>query len=362
MKQVFRVVTNSFWTDTKVGEFTPEEKYFFLYLLTNIHTTQLGIYEISIKQMSCELGYANEKVKELLERFETVYKMVIYSNDTKEIAILNYLKYSVVRGGTPVETTLKSEINRVKNRNLLDIVFKHAEQCRIANYSVMKVISEYKKYNGKFPKNKAVEHGERYTGETPETEAVELGETYTGEMLETEAVEPGENYTGEKTKKKAVEPGENTGESPKAGTTVNADNTAGVKPNRLYDIRHNNKQNQHKNQYFSDKNLNKAFENFVKMRAEIKKPLTTPAINKYIADVKKLSMNKNNEFDTDIAIKILNKSVLMSWANLYPLGENPPKQNKAPAQNNKFNIQNQNDYNFDEIENSVLCNDKEVIQ
>lgn len=343
---LFRVIKTNFWTDTKTEEFTPEERYFFMYLLTNIHTTQLGIYEISISQMACETKYTKEKVKELLEKFETVYKMIVYSEKTKEIAIINYLKHAVISGGFRIEELLQEEIEAVKNRELLNIVFRHVEQCNSLKPTVIKVINNYKKYNGKFPK----------------TETVEPGENYTGEMPETEAVEPGENYTGEKTEKKAVEPGENTGESPKAGTTVNADNTAGVKPNRLYDIRHNNKQNPRKNQYFSDKNLNKAFENFVKMRAEIKKPLTTPAINKYIADVKKLSKNKNNEFDTDIAIKILNKSVLMSWANLYPLGENPPKQNKAPAQNNKFNIQNQNDYNFDEIENSVLCNDKEVIQ
>ena len=44
-----RVVDTSFWTDDKVLEFTPEDRYFMLYLLTNPHTTQLGIYSISPK-------------------------------------------------------------------------------------------------------------------------------------------------------------------------------------------------------------------------------------------------------------------------------------------------------------------------
>ena len=45
-----RIVDVSFWTDGKVDEFSPEDKYFMLYLLTNPFSKQLGIYEISIRQ------------------------------------------------------------------------------------------------------------------------------------------------------------------------------------------------------------------------------------------------------------------------------------------------------------------------
>ena len=45
-----RVIDTSFWTDGKVDEFSPEDKYFMLYLLTNPFSKQLGIYEISVKQ------------------------------------------------------------------------------------------------------------------------------------------------------------------------------------------------------------------------------------------------------------------------------------------------------------------------
>ena len=47
---VKRVIDVSFWTDDKVVEhFSPEDKYFMLYILTNPHTTQLGIYPLSTK-------------------------------------------------------------------------------------------------------------------------------------------------------------------------------------------------------------------------------------------------------------------------------------------------------------------------
>lgn len=81
---VKRVVDVDFWNDDKVMEmFSPEDKLFFLYLLTNPHTTQLGIYPINVKHISFEIGYSNEAVKVLLERFENKYKMIKYSQATK---------------------------------------------------------------------------------------------------------------------------------------------------------------------------------------------------------------------------------------------------------------------------------------
>ena len=50
---LYRTIQISFWTDTKiVDDFTPEDKYFYLYLFTNPHTNLSGCYEISKNQMS----------------------------------------------------------------------------------------------------------------------------------------------------------------------------------------------------------------------------------------------------------------------------------------------------------------------
>ena len=43
---IFRNVNMSFWTDTKIADdFTPEDKYFMLYALTNQYTNIIGCYE-----------------------------------------------------------------------------------------------------------------------------------------------------------------------------------------------------------------------------------------------------------------------------------------------------------------------------
>lgn len=47
---VKRVVDTQFWNDDKVVDcFSPEDKLFMLYLMTNPHTTQLGIYPVNEK-------------------------------------------------------------------------------------------------------------------------------------------------------------------------------------------------------------------------------------------------------------------------------------------------------------------------
>lgn len=143
-----RIVDVQFWNDDKVLEyFSPEDKLFMLYLMTNPHTTQLGIYSINKKHMSFELGYTIDVINVLLDRFENKYKMIKYSNDTKEIAIKNYLRYSIIKGGAPVRDCLIKEIKNVKNKDLLRYVFSYLKQFEL-NSTVTNLIAEYEQKNG----------------------------------------------------------------------------------------------------------------------------------------------------------------------------------------------------------------------
>lgn len=119
-----RVVDMGFWTDDKViEEFSPEDKLFFLYLLTNPHSSMLGVYKINPRQMAFELGYSVEAVKVLLDRFEVKYKVIKYSTETKEIAVKNYLRYGIVSGGKPVLDRLRSDMKGIRDLSLLEFVF-----------------------------------------------------------------------------------------------------------------------------------------------------------------------------------------------------------------------------------------------
>lgn len=91
----YRTIQLSFWTDSKVDdEFTPEDKYFFLYLLTNPHTNICGCYEVSMSAMVRETGYNEATVKRLLERMEKVHGCIKYDPNTKEILINKWGKYN----------------------------------------------------------------------------------------------------------------------------------------------------------------------------------------------------------------------------------------------------------------------------
>ncbi|WP_108669524.1 DnaD domain-containing protein [Peribacillus acanthi] len=116
----YRHVHVEFWQDPKVlEEMTPEDKYFYLYLLTNPNTTQIGVYQITKKQMAFDLGYSTETINSLLERFRTVHKLIKYNDQTRELAIVNWGKYNLNKAGKPVIDCIKKELSDVKDKTLL---------------------------------------------------------------------------------------------------------------------------------------------------------------------------------------------------------------------------------------------------
>lgn len=122
---IYRNIQMAFWTDIKVvDDFTPEDKFFYLYLLTNPHTNLCGCYEISVKQMADETGYSRDTIEKLLKRFAEVHKVAYYSQDTKELLVINWHKYNWTASEKFRKPLLK-EINSVKNNNfknyLLDL-------------------------------------------------------------------------------------------------------------------------------------------------------------------------------------------------------------------------------------------------
>ena len=90
-----RIVSTSFWDDSKVvDDFTPEDKYIYLYCMTNPHTNLCGCYEVSIKQIANETGYNEDTIKRLLMRMDREHNVIRYSSITKELLVLNWFRYN----------------------------------------------------------------------------------------------------------------------------------------------------------------------------------------------------------------------------------------------------------------------------
>jgi hypothetical protein len=71
----------------------------------------------------------------------------------------------------------------------------------------------------------------------------------------------------------------------------------------------------------NDELLNQAFDDFVKMRKQIKKPMTDRAIQMAIKELNNLA-TVDDIFDSDLALKIINQSIYHSWQSFYPLKDN----------------------------------------
>ncbi|PFP32577.1 hypothetical protein COJ93_26420 [Bacillus anthracis] len=130
----YRHVQTSFWSDARVSEeMTPEDKYFYLYLMTNEHTKQIGVYQITRKQIAFELGYSIETVKALLERFVSYHKLVMYNEETREICLVNWGKYNLNKGGKPIEDCIKKELKDIKDLSLVKTVLEKTENTLLVN-------------------------------------------------------------------------------------------------------------------------------------------------------------------------------------------------------------------------------------
>jgi hypothetical protein len=134
---IFRNVNMSFWTDPKVvDDYTPEDRYFMLYALTNNYTNIIGCYEISIKQMSNDLGYSKDVIENLLKRFKTIHKTIDYDFDTKELMVTNWNKYNW-SSSPKLDSPLYSAIENVKSdlfHDRLATIYNNRESVKKEEY------------------------------------------------------------------------------------------------------------------------------------------------------------------------------------------------------------------------------------
>ncbi|RDY25826.1 DnaD domain protein [Romboutsia weinsteinii] len=126
---VYRHIHIDYWQDGFILDLTPEEKYFYIYLMTNSKTSQCGIYELPKRII--ETGYNRESVDKLINRFEE-YKKVVYCDDTKEIFLKNWIKHN--KAASPkVKKCIEKELLNVKSDILVELFLK---ECKKHGYSI----------------------------------------------------------------------------------------------------------------------------------------------------------------------------------------------------------------------------------
>lgn len=145
---VYRQIRIDFWQDEMVVELSAEDKYFFLYLMTNNKTSQCGVYRINRRVMAFDLGWDASQVDKLLERF-VKYGKIGYNRDNDEIMISNWLKYN--KATSPkVAKVVSQELEKIKTEEFKAAVIHQCEKFGypIDTVSIPGETSPSKKDNG----------------------------------------------------------------------------------------------------------------------------------------------------------------------------------------------------------------------
>lgn len=122
----FRAIYTKFWRDPEINALTPEDRYFFLYLLTNPETTSCGIYQIPINHMVADTGYNIETIQKLLKHLEELGK-VSWNGEHSEIFIHNWIKWNTPKNPSMLNRITK-DLSYVKTPEFRDEFIRIASE------------------------------------------------------------------------------------------------------------------------------------------------------------------------------------------------------------------------------------------
>ena len=127
----YAMVMTDFWSVSEGMMMTPQDKYFYIYLLTNPNTNHIGIYQISKKQMAFDLSYSIDTVHLLMERFIEHHKLIRYNPEMRELAIKNWGKHNLYKDSKPVLDCIFSELKDVGDPSLIQYVSESIQNQKI---------------------------------------------------------------------------------------------------------------------------------------------------------------------------------------------------------------------------------------
>jgi hypothetical protein len=86
-----RMVKTKFWSDAYIKSLSKDERYFFIYLLTNAYTEISGLYEITTKAMAFDTDLSEGIIRGALDKFAKDGK-VFYFN-SQYMFIVNFSRH-----------------------------------------------------------------------------------------------------------------------------------------------------------------------------------------------------------------------------------------------------------------------------
>lgn len=110
---MYQQVYRKFWTDPKVQEkMTANDRYLFLYILTNPLNNILGCYEIGFKHIEIETGLSQDEIMEAVDNLISL-DVISFNFECNEILIKNYTKHNWSRS-PKLDACILKELPNVK--------------------------------------------------------------------------------------------------------------------------------------------------------------------------------------------------------------------------------------------------------
>jgi hypothetical protein len=132
----FKQVHIKFWQNDFVLGLSAEERYFYIYLITNSMTNQCGIFKLNRRLAELETGYTAEQIGKYLEKFQE-YGKVVVSPATTEIMLVNWFKHNFKCNKKTI-TLINKELKDVKDKELLKKLY---DACRHRQYPVEEIFN-----------------------------------------------------------------------------------------------------------------------------------------------------------------------------------------------------------------------------
>lgn len=129
-----RMIDTELWNNEDIIEnFTAEDKFFWLYLLTSPHNNICGVFKNSPALIARDMGLHKDTIINLLYRFENIHKLIYTDKDTNEILILNWYKFNWTKS-PKILSLLEKEQKNIKSDKIksllnerINLLFKEKE-------------------------------------------------------------------------------------------------------------------------------------------------------------------------------------------------------------------------------------------
>lgn len=136
----YRYFKCKFWADPYIQELLPEEKLLYIYLFTNEHGNQAGMYPITLRTIVFESGIESENLKTILAKFRGDGKC-IYQN--KIMWVKNFVRHQANKS-PKVRKRIATDLEELTDCNLIGQFLKYNDTLSIPyQYPINTSTTEY---------------------------------------------------------------------------------------------------------------------------------------------------------------------------------------------------------------------------